>query len=176
MVIWLTGSSGAGKTTIAKWVKNNIDNFIPVLKKEVIILDGDEIRQGLNKDLGFSTDDRAENIRRIAELAKFLHDRNFTVIVAVISPKKFQREIAKNIIRKDNFLEVYCDTSLEICKKRDVKGLYAKQMDGDITNFGFPNDYEKSPPWEVFWIPTGNCNIDSCVEILFAEIHRKFNI
>lgn len=170
MVIWLTGSSGAGKTTIA----NNIGSFSSLSKKDIIILDGDEIRQGLNKDLGFSTDDRTENIRRIAELAKFLHDKHFAVIVAVISPKKFQRELAKNIIGKDNFLEVYCDTSLGICKKRDVKGLYAKSMAGNVKNFGYPNEYEQSPPWEIFYLPTGDCKISSCIEILIDEIKRKF--
>ncbi len=173
MVIWITGRSGAGKTTLAKYVKNNIENF---LKTHVIILDGDEVRQGINRDLGFSTNARTENIRRIAEMAKLLQNKNFVIIVAVISPKRFQREMAKNIIGKDNFLELYCNTSLEECKKRDVKGLYAKEEIPNIPGSFDPNEYEQNPPWEVFYIPTENCSIDSCAEILYDEIHRRFSI
>lgn len=173
-VIWITGLPSSGKTTIAEWVKNSLESFIPrsVVSKDIIILDGDEIRAGINKDLKYSKEGRIENIRRIAEIAKFLRDRDFTVIVATISPYKINRDMAKQIIGKDYFLEVFCNTPLDICQKRDVKGLYAKSMNGDITNFVI--DFETTPPWEILWLPTEDCSIVSCVEILISKIKEKF--
>lgn len=173
-VIWITGLSGSGKTTIAEQTKIYLESIIPrsLICKDIIILDGDEIRQGINKDLKYSKSDRIENIRRISEMAKFLRDRDFTVIVACMSPYKINRDLAKQIIGEDYFLEVFCNTSLDICQKRDVKGLYAKSMAGNITNFVI--DFEKSLPWDILWLSTGNRSIASCVEILISKIREKF--
>lgn len=171
-VVWMTGLSGSGKTTIAEWTKNSLSSFCDINKNQIIILDGDEIRNGINKDLKFSKIDRTENLRRIAEIAKFLIDRDFTVIVATMSPFKIHRETAKQIIGEEYFLEVFCNTSLNICQKRDVKGLYVKNMLEGITNFII--DFETTPPWEILWLPTENCGIASCVEILISKIREKF--
>ena len=169
-VIWLTGLSGSGKTTIAENLKNKLRDSL-----SIIILDGDEIRKGLNKDLGFSFEDRTENVRRIAEIAKFLMDKNFMVIVAVISPRKSQRELAKNIIGEDNFLEVFVDAPLRICKERDPKGLYKAVERGEIKNFtGITDRYEIPSPNHSFWLHTEFRCIPSCVESLIKEIKRKF--
>lgn len=173
-VIWITGLSSSGKTTIAGWAKNSLSSFLNINKNQIIILDGDEIRVGINKDLKFSKIDRTENLRRIAEMAKFLRDRDFTVIVATMSPCRIHRETAKKIIGEESFLEVFCNTSLHICQQRDVKGLYAKNKIDGITNFIV--DFEQTPPWDILWLPTGDCGIASCVEILIDEIKRKFNI
>lgn len=173
-VVWLTGLSGSGKTTIAEWAKETLSSFSDINKNQIILLDGDEIRKGINKDLNFSNNDRTENLRRIAEIAKFLREKNFIVIVATMSPYRIHRETAKHIIGEEYFLEIFCNTSLDVCQQRDVKGLYAKSKIGDITNFIV--DFELAPPWEILWLPTGDCGIDSCIEILIGEIERRFNI
>ena len=121
--LWLTGLSGSGKSTIAGAVEEELfkQNY------HTYLLDGDNIRHHLNKDLGFTEKDRKENIRRIAEVAKLFNDGGIIVISAFISPFISDRQIAKEIIGKENFIEVFIDTSLEICKQRDPKGLYKKQ-------------------------------------------------
>jgi len=154
-VVWLTGLSGSGKSTIADWTKNSIPSFFYIQKNNVIILDGDEIRKGISKDLGFSITDRTENVRRIAEIARLL---------------LAMRDLAKSIIGGESFLEVYCNASWETCKNRDVKGLYKKFYKDGITNF--TQFYEESP--HILWLPTNDRSIASCVEILIYGIKRKF--
>ena len=130
-VLWLTGLSGSGKTTIAKVVERelHVKGFLTQL------LDGDNIRAGINNNLGFSEEDRAENIRRIAEVSKlFLHCGVIT-INCFVSPTIVIREQAKSIVGKENFIEVFVDTPLEICEQRDTKGLYAKARKGEVKNF-----------------------------------------
>jgi len=139
-------------------------------KNNVIILDGDEIRKGISKDLGFSITDRTENVRRIAEIARLLIEHGFTVFVACMSPKLAMRDLAKSIIGGESFLEVYCNASWETCKNRDVKGLYKKFYKDGITNF--TQFYEESP--HILWLPTNDRSIASCVEILIYGIKRKF--
>lgn len=167
LVIWLTGLSGSGKTTIAKATKNFLSSYHEM--NNVILLDGDEIRKGLNKNLSFSIKDRTENIRRIAEITKLMFEQGYIVIVATISPKKNHRELAKKIIGKNNFLEVLIDTPFEICQSRDPKGLYKKAKNGKIKNFtGFSSIYEY--PINPDIIITTDCSIISCAEQLSENI------
>ena len=131
LMIWFTGLSGSGKSTIAIALERELH------KKGLLcrILDGDNIRTGINNNLGFSESDRIENIRRIAEVSKLFVDTGIITIAAFISPNNDIRKMASDIIGKDDFMEIYISTPLEECEKRDVKGLYAKARKGEITNF-----------------------------------------
>jgi len=138
-VIWLTGLSGAGKTTIAVALEKEIQRKGYFTK----MFDGDVIREGVNKDLGFSEDDRMENIRRTAEIAKLFVDHGLIVICSFISPTKAMRDLAREIIGKQRFIEVFVNCPLEVCEERDVKGLYKKARLGLIKNFtGIGSLYE----------------------------------
>jgi bifunctional enzyme CysN/CysC len=140
-VLWFTGLSGAGKSTLA----NNLERELFGLGIRTMILDGDNLRSGLNKDLGFSEADRIENIRRTAEVAKLMFDAGLVVIVAVISPFNADRAAAKELIGAENFMEVFVATPLDVCERRDPKGLYAKARSGVIPNLtGIGSPYE--PP------------------------------
>ena len=140
MVIWLTGLSGAGKTTLATGLeKRLIESNTPV-----ILLDGDVLREGLNSNLGFSEQDRLENIRRAAEVAKLFANKGFLTICSFITPLEQMRELAKKIIGTDHYLEVFVDCSIETCEKRDVKGLYRKARLNEVKNFtGISAGFEK---------------------------------
>jgi bifunctional enzyme CysN/CysC len=138
-VIWFTGLSGSGKSTLA----NLLEVELHKQGRHTYLLDGDNIRQGLNKDLGFTDADRVENIRRIAEVAKLMMDAGLIVMTAFISPFKREREMAKQLIGEENFIEVFVDTPLEICEDRDPKGLYKKAREGKLPNFsGISSPYE----------------------------------
>lgn len=140
-VIWFTGLSGSGKSTIA----NALEKELHAQGKRTYILDGDNIRQGLNKDLGFTDADRVENIRRVAEVAKLMMDAGLIVMTAFISPFRAEREMARQLIGEENFVEVFVDTPLEVCEQRDPKGLYKKARSGLIPNMtGINSPYE--PP------------------------------
>jgi bifunctional enzyme CysN/CysC len=140
-VIWFTGLSGSGKSTLA----NALEVALHAQGKRTYILDGDNIRQGLNKDLGFTDADRVENIRRIAEVAKLMMDAGMIVMTAFISPFRREREMARELIGPENFVEVYVSTPLEVCEQRDVKGLYKKARSGQLPNMsGVSSPYE--PP------------------------------
>ncbi len=140
-IIWLTGLSGSGKSTIA----NALEEKLNSMNIHTYLLDGDNIRQGLNKDLGFSKNDRKENIRRIAEVCKLFVDAGLIVITAFISPFREDRNYARALVERDEFIEVFVDTPLEICEKRDPKGLYKKAREGKIKEFtGIDSPYE--PP------------------------------
>lgn len=130
-VIWLTGLSGSGKSTIAK----GLENELHLLGYLTMVLDGDNVRTGINNNLGFSEDDRKENIRRIAEVAKILLNSGVITICCFVSPTEELRAIARNIIGKIDFIEVFVNTSIEECERRDVKGLYAKARKGEIKDF-----------------------------------------
>jgi len=138
-VIWFTGLSGSGKSTIA----NALEIELHKQGKHTYLLDGDNIRQGLNKDLGFTDADRVENIRRITEVAKLMMDAGLIVMTAFISPFKREREMARQLIGEENFIEVFVDTPIEICEERDPKGLYKKAREGKLPNFsGISSPYE----------------------------------
>ena len=139
-VLWLTGISGSGKSTIA----NALANKLHQKGYLTYVLDGDNIRNGLNHDLGFTKSDRIENIRRIAEVSKLMFDSGIIVITAFISPFIAEREMARKLFDIDSFIEIFVDVPIEIAMKRDVKGLYKKFKDGEIKNFtGFDSKYEK---------------------------------
>lgn len=165
-VIWFTGLSGSGKSTIA----NALEKELHALGKRTYILDGDNVRQGLNKDLGFTDADRVENIRRIAEVAKLMMDAGIIVITAFISPFRREREMAKELIGADNFLEIYVSTSLEVCEQRDVKGLYKKARAGQLPNLsGLGSVYEPPIAADVE-INTAHGEPDSIVTNLLKKI------
>lgn len=163
VTIWFTGLSGSGKSALA----NQIEKVLNVMEKHTMLLDGDNVRLGLNKDLGFKEKDRIENIRRIAEVSKLMNDAGLIVLVSFISPYRQDREHAKEIIGEDNFIEVYVSTPLSECEKRDVKGLYKKARAGEIPNFtGISSPYE--PPIEPkIEIDTSRYNLeDATAEVL----------
>lgn len=140
MVVWLTGLSGSGKSTLA----NLIEQTLFEQGMATYILDGDNIRTGLNKDLDFSESGRVENIRRIGEVAKLFIDAGTVVITAFISPFRSDRNLARSLAGEENFVEVFVDCPLEICEQRDVKGLYQKARSGQIKNFtGIDSPFEE---------------------------------
>ncbi|MEZ4859218.1 MAG: adenylyl-sulfate kinase [Flavobacteriaceae bacterium] len=172
LVVWFTGLSGSGKSTIAnalekKLLKNNFHTYI---------LDGDNVRKGLNNNLTFSPNDRAENIRRIAEVAHLMVDAGLVVLSAFVSPYRKDRENVKTIVGAENFVEVYINTPIETCEKRDVKGLYAKARAGEIKDFtGIHAPYE-APTMPAVEIDTTTLSVGDSVEIIFKAIVNKLHL
>jgi bifunctional enzyme CysN/CysC len=145
-VLWFTGLSGSGKSTIA----NLLEKKLHAAGKHTYILDGDNVRHGLNRDLGFSEADRVENIRRVAEVARLMADAGLIVLVSFISPFRAERQFARSIMGEDEFVEVFVDTSFDECAKRDPKGLYARALNGEIKNFtGLDSPYEAPASPEI---------------------------
>ena len=139
MVLWFTGLSGSGKSTIA----NVVEKKLHALGMHTYLLDGDNVRHGLNRDLGFTEADRVENIRRVGEVAKLFVDAGLIVLVSFISPFRAERQMARDLVGEGEFVEVFVDTPLEECERRDVKGLYAKARSGALKNFtGIDSPYE----------------------------------
>ncbi len=139
VILWFTGLSGAGKSTVA----GALENKLAEKGYHTYLLDGDNVRHGLCSDLGFSEQDRRENIRRIGELAKLMADAGLIVLSAFISPHRAERQLVREMVPEGEFLEVYVNTSLEVCEQRDPKGLYKKARAGEIRNFtGIDSDYE----------------------------------
>lgn len=139
--IWITGLSGAGKSTLAHGLAKRLN----VLGKRTYILDGDEVRKNLSSDLGFSDADRIENIRRVVAVARMMADAGVIVLVSLISPYRRERQVARELFKNGEFIEVFVDTPIEECERRDVKGLYAKARRGEIKHFtGIDSVYE--PP------------------------------
>ena len=138
-VIWFTGLSGSGKSTIA----NILEQKLHTMNKRTYLLDGDNVRHGLNKDLGFTDTDRVENIRRVAEVSKLMVDAGLITLVSFISPFRSERQMAKDLLQEGEFFEVFVSTSLEECENRDPKGLYKKARAGELKNFtGIDSTYE----------------------------------
>ena len=170
-VIWLTGLSGSGKSTIANGLASKLHNE----GKLVYILDGDNVRMGLNKDLGFSDNDRKENIRRIAEVANLMSDAGIIVITAFISPFEVERENAKMIIGEDNFIEVYVKADLGVCESRDPKGLYKKARAGEIPMFtGIDSPYEE-PSNPSMFIDTNVMGVNDSVNFIYYNLDLELN-
>ena len=168
-VIWLTGLSGSGKSTIA----NKLNKLLFDKKIYSVILDGDNTRLGINKDLSFSEADRSENIRRVAEIAKLYVENSQIVIASFISPYKKDRLIAKNIISSNDFIEVYVNCTIDECEKRDVKGLYKKARNGEITDFtGISSPYE-APKSADIEIDTELNDVSSSVTLIFNYLIKK---
>lgn len=159
-ILWFTGLSGSGKSTIANAVE--LELFRRGIK--TYLLDGDNVRHGLNKDLGFSEIDRIENIRRIGEVSKLFVDSGLIVLTAFISPFKSDRQIAKSLVEYNEFIEVFVNAPLEVCEERDPKGFYKKARNGDIKNFtGIDSPYEI--PFEAqIEIKTDKITIEQCIE------------
>lgn len=167
VTIWFTGLSGAGKSTLA----NELEKRLFKLGRYTMLLDGDNIRMGLNRNLGFEPEDRIENIRRIAETAKLLNDAGLIVITAFISPFESDRLSAREIIGNESFIEVYVSTSLEECERRDVKGLYKKAREGSIPNFtGITSPYEKPENPDVL-IDTEKMGLEEAVDLLLQKLN-----
>lgn len=166
-VIWLTGLSGSGKSTLA----NALEQQLAEKGRHTMLLDGDNVRFGLNRDLGFSKEDRVENIRRIAETARLMNDAGLIVLTSFISPYRHDRRIARQIIG-DAFIEVYVSTSLEECEKRDVKGLYQAARKGEIAEFtGITSVYEEPEHPEII-IDTGKSDIRESVRELLEALDK----
>ena len=162
-VLWFTGLSGSGKSTIA----DELEKKLHQLGKHSILLDGDNVRHGLNKDLGFTDQDRVENIRRIAEVSKLMVSSGLITIVSFISPFQSERVMARNLLDEGEFIEIYIDTPIEICEARDPKGLYKKARAGKLKNFtGIDSEYEVPEKAEIT-LRNSKANIDDLVgEIL----------
>lgn len=161
-ILWFTGLSGSGKSTIAGAVEQKLFE----LDHHTYLLDGDNVRHGLNKDLGFSDDDRIENIRRIGELAKLMTDAGLVVLTAFISPFKADRLLVRDLVQTHEFIEVYMDTPIEECERRDPKGLYKKARKGEIKNFtGVDSDYEVPQQAEIT-INSAEFSIEECADKL----------
>lgn len=165
--VWFTGLSGSGKSTLA----NELEKRLVAMGRHTMLLDGDNVRMGLNKNLGFTEVDRVENIRRIAEVAKLMNDAGLIVLTAFISPYKKDRENAKEIIGED-FFEVYVSTPIEECERRDVKGLYRKARRGEIPNFtGITSPYE-APDAPDFIVDTRETSVEEAVSMLLEQIEK----
>ncbi|MEZ8481639.1 adenylyl-sulfate kinase [Vibrio splendidus] len=166
VVLWFTGLSGSGKSTVANAVESKLLN----LGKHSYLLDGDNVRHGLNKDLGFSDTDRVENIRRIGEVAKLFVDSGTIVLTAFISPFIADREQARALLLPGQFLEVFIDTPLSVCEQRDPKGLYKKARAGEIKHFtGIDSTYE-APLNADIHVETESRSIEACAEVVVNQL------
>ena len=166
--LWFTGLSGAGKSTLANAVEKNLS----LQGKHTMLLDGDNIRMGINNNLGFTERDRIENIRRVSEVSKLLNDAGLITLTAFISPYRADRRRAREIIGTDDFIEIYVSTPLEECEKRDVKGLYKKARSGDIPNFtGINSPYEEPENPEIT-IDTSKYSLEDAVDLLLKELEK----
>ncbi|SDR74989.1 adenylylsulfate kinase [Formosa sp. Hel1_31_208] len=171
-LIWFTGLSGSGKSTIANLVERAL--FEKGIK--TYSLDGDNIRKGINKDLSFAPEDRTENIRRIAEVSNLMIDAGIVVLAAFVSPYKKDRENIRTIVKDVNFVEIYINTSIEECERRDVKGLYKKARAGEIKNMtGISAPYE-APERSDIEIKTENETIDDSVKRIVDYITPKLKL
>ncbi len=169
IILWFTGLSGSGKSTVANEVAYQLHkrgNFS-------YVLDGDNIRHGLNKDLGFSQDDRNENIRRISEVAKLFSDAGIITCTAFISPYRKLRNFCREIAGPGRFFEVYCKAALDTCEKRDPKGLYKKAREGEIKNFtGIDSPYEEPENPEII-VDTDKYDIEESAKLVIEKLKKE---
>lgn len=168
-LIWFTGLSGSGKSTIA----NAVEQKLHQQGIKTYILDGDNIRKGINSDLSFDPKDRAENIRRIAEIANLMIDAGIVVLAAFVSPYKKDRDNIRTIVKDVNFVEIYINTSIDECERRDVKGLYKKAREGEIKNMtGISAPYE-APEMPDVEIKTKEMTIEESSDLIIKHINDK---
>ena len=171
-VVWLTGLSGSGKSTIAAAVERKL------FERGVFarVLDGDDVRNGLNGNLGFSLDDRTENTRRVAEVAKLFASSGAVVLCSFVSPTRKMRAAVAATVGPEDYLEVYVNTSLEECERRDVKGLYAKARAGQLKHFtGIDSPYE-APEDPFVDLPTAGASVDACADRLIAALAPRLHL
>jgi adenylyl-sulfate kinase len=170
--IWFTGLSGAGKSTLA----NALELRLHAQGRHTYLLDGDNVRHGLNRDLGFTQADRTENIRRVAQAARLMTDAGLIVIVSTISPYLSDRQSARALFPQDGFIEVYLNTSIEECERRDPKGLYAKARRGELKDFtGIDSAYEPPVQCELT-LDAGQFDVDACVEKIIECLTNRNSI
>jgi bifunctional enzyme CysN/CysC len=168
-VVWFTGLSGAGKSTIA----NLVEKRLHAIGKHTIMLDGDNVRHGLNRDLGFTDTDRVENIRRVAEVARLMTDAGIIVLVSFISPFRSERQLARDRMAEGEFLEVYVNTPIEVAEQRDPKGLYKKARAGQIAHFtGIDSPYEPPDDAEIV-IDGAGLSAEAAAEAIVAELASR---
>tara|TARA_A100001011_G_scaffold356759_1_gene401044 strand:- start:1405 stop:2001 length:597 start_codon:yes stop_codon:yes gene_type:complete len=168
-VLWFTGLSASGKSTLA----NIVEQKLYRMNYKTYLLDGDNVRHGLNSDLGFSEESRVENIRRIGEVSKLFLDSGIIILTAFISPFKSDRQLVRKLFEKGQFLEVFIDSSLEICEKRDPKGMYAKARSGEIKNFtGISSPYE-SPKNPEIHIINNSITLDKASDQIITYLIDK---
>ena len=169
VVIWLTGLSGSGKSTIAV----ELEHALVENKQQAYILDGDNIRHGLNKNLGFSPEDRSENIRRIGEVAKLFVDANIITITAFISPYREDRDSARALANEGEFIEVYVKCPLDVCEQRDTKGLYKKARAGEVKKFtGISAPYEE-PSNPELTIDSSELSVEESTRVILNYLEEK---
>jgi len=168
-MIWFTGLSGAGKSTVA----NALDERLNQAGQHTYLLDGDNVRHGLNRDLGFSDQDRIENIRRIGEVGRLFTDAGLIVLSAFISPFRSDRQMVRNLFPLGEFIEVHIATELSVCEQRDPKGLYKKARSGEIKHFtGIDSAYEVPHSAELV-VDAGALSVDVCVEMIFGYLQER---
>jgi bifunctional enzyme CysN/CysC len=169
-LLWFTGLSGAGKSTIA----NHLEKKLHALGKHTFVLDGDNVRHGLNRDLGFTEADRVENIRRVAEVAKLFVDAGMITMVAFISPFRAEREMARELLGPGEFIEIFVDTPFEVCEQRDPKGLYKKARRGELRNFtGLDSPYERPSDPELTLDARNNSPSDLADDVIVFMTERR---
>ena len=172
LVIWFTGLSGSGKSTLADALEHRLmkEGF------KTYLLDGDNIRFGLNKNLDFSDEGRKENIRRIGEVSKLFADAGLIVLTAFVSPFKSDRQLVRELLPLGEFVEVYVDTPIEVCEQRDVKGLYKKARAGEIKDFtGISSPYEKPENPEVI-VKTAGRSVEDCTSEVYNTVKLKITV
>ncbi len=169
LLVWFTGLSGSGKSTIA----NALEKTLFERDIHTYLLDGDNVRKGLNNNLSFSPDDRTENIRRIAEVANLMIDAGLVVIASFVSPYREDRENVKRIVGYGKFVEVFVNTPIEECERRDVKGLYAKARAGEIKNFTGVNAPYEAPMAPDVEIDTTMVTVEEAVFLIIAQIEKR---
>lgn len=172
LTVWLTGLSGAGKSTLAI----SLERVLIQAGRAVYVLDGDNVRHGLNSDLGFSPEDRQENIRRVSEVARLMNDAGLIVITAFISPYRDDRRMARQIIGNERFLEVYLNTPLAVCEARDPKGLYRRARQGEVPQFTGVNAPYEVPEAPELLLNTDHMPVDEAVGVVMGAASRYFEI
>ena len=165
-ILWFTGLSGAGKSTLA----HAVEEALHQRGCQTFVLDGDNVRHGLCGDLGFSAEDRVENIRRVGEIAKLFMEAGIIVLTAFISPHRAERARVRGMVEHGDFIEIFCDSSVEVCESRDVKGLYKKARAGEIAHFtGISSPYEV-PEKPELTVNTGTDSLEECVKQVTEEM------